>query len=150
LPRLFSKRMDVHVNISCPYRSHSYSRSGFTLLEVMIAVALIAIGFVTLLGSQSRSLSRVTEAKFNNIAPILASTKFAEVAGGMRTLVEDEGDFGADFSDYNWHLYIQDIDTTKMQIPADFGNKLQRASLVVAWGKTTLTYTLTAYVRRKE
>lgn len=132
------------------YHSKPSHRCGFTLLEVMIAVALMAIGFVTLLGSQSRSLSRVTEAKFNNIAPILASTKFAEVAAGMRTLAEDEGDFGADFPDYNWHLYLHNVDTAKMQIPVGIDDKLQRASLVVAWGTTKLTYTLTAYVRRNE
>ena len=34
--------------------------SGFTLLEVMVAVAVIAIAFVTLIGAQSQSVSIAT------------------------------------------------------------------------------------------
>jgi prepilin-type N-terminal cleavage/methylation domain-containing protein len=35
----------------------NFANKGFTLLEVMIAVALIAIALTTLLGSQSQSVS---------------------------------------------------------------------------------------------
>lgn len=127
-----------------------YGKPGFTLLEVMIAVALIAIGFVTLVGSQSRSLSRVTEAKFNNVAPILASTKLAEMESGILPLADNQGDFGADFPDYTWHLDMEDMAVTNRQLPADITKRLQRVSLAVSWGETKFLYTLTSYVQRKE
>ncbi len=123
---------------------------GFTLLEVMIAVALIAIGLVTLFGSQSRSLSRVSEAKFNNIAPILASTKLAEMESGILSMADNQGDFGADYPDYTWHLEVEDVDVPNRQIPAGITKKLQRLSLAVSWGETKFLYTLTSYVQRKE
>ncbi len=129
---------------------HLHGTPGFTLLEVMIAVALIAIGFVTLFGSQSRSLSRVTEAKFNNIAPILASTKLAEMESGILSMADNQGDFGVDFPDYTWRLDVEDVDLPNKQLPAGITTKLQRVSLAVSWGEIKFLYTLTSYVQRKE
>ncbi|MBU1565925.1 MAG: hypothetical protein KJ630_09890 [Proteobacteria bacterium] len=116
----------------------------------MIAVALIAIGFVTLLGSQSKSLARVTESKFNNIAPILASTKIAEVESGILPMADNTGGFGVDFPDYTWHLDVEDVNVANRQIPAGISAKLQRVSLMISWGETKFQYTLTSYVPRKE
>jgi general secretion pathway protein I len=123
---------------------------GFTLLEVMIAVALIAIGFVTLFGSQSRSLSRVTELKFNNIAPILASTKLTEMKSGLHPMDNNQGDFGADYPDYTWRLDVEDVEATNKQLPSGITKRLQRVSLAVSWGETKFIYILTSYVQRKE
>ncbi|MFH0784258.1 MAG: prepilin-type N-terminal cleavage/methylation domain-containing protein [Pseudomonadota bacterium] len=141
--------MKTPERIYCSSRCHIFCKSGFTLLEVMIAVALIAIGFVTLLGSQSKSLSRVTEAKFNTLAPILASTKLAEVESGERPLADDTGDFGADFPDYTWHLVVENVDVLKTKFPAGIDNKLARIVLSVSWSETKFRYSLTSYVRRK-
>ncbi|NIP42655.1 MAG: type II secretion system protein, partial [Gammaproteobacteria bacterium] len=47
---------------------HDMTNKGFTLLEVMIAVALIAIALTTLLGSQSQSVSFANSAKFETMA----------------------------------------------------------------------------------
>ena len=62
-------------------RAGQYSRenSGFTLLEVMIAMAIIAIALVAVFGSQSQSLSLANEAKFSTTAALLAQSKMAEI-----------------------------------------------------------------------
>ena len=39
--------------------------AGFTLLEVMIAVAIIAIALMAVLGSQTQGLSLAGESRFN-------------------------------------------------------------------------------------
>jgi general secretion pathway protein I len=48
---------------------------GFTLLEVMVAIALIAIALTAVLGSQSQSVSLAGEARFNTTATLLAQSK---------------------------------------------------------------------------
>jgi general secretion pathway protein I len=59
------------------------SNRGFTLLEVMIAVALIAIALTTLLGSQSQSVSFANSAKFETMAALLAVVILAMNTQGM-------------------------------------------------------------------
>jgi general secretion pathway protein I len=126
------------------------AETGFTLLEVMIAVALLAIAFVAVLGSQAKSLSRVTEAEFNNRASILASGKLAELKSGRLPVIDTTGDFGTDFPGYSWRLEVRDIEAATAKIPAAIVNHIQRLELRVAWGETNFVYTLVSYVPLQE
>ena len=120
----------------------------FTLLEVMIAVSIIAIAFVTLLGSQSRSLSHATEAQFNIVAPMLASLKLAEVERGVVPMENDEGDFGSDFSGYSWKMAVEVAAFENHQDLAGMKRPLQRVELTVRWSTTPYSYALTYYGQR--
>ena len=62
--------------------SRGGGRDGFTLLEVMIAVAVIAIAMVAVLGSQARSLGRAGQTSFDYLAPLLAANKLGKVEIG--------------------------------------------------------------------
>jgi len=84
--------------------------SGFTLLEVMIAIAIIAITLVAVFGSQSQSLSLANEAKFSTTAALLAQSKMAEIeAVNPEDLASDSGNFGENFPDYHWNLTVSDV-----------------------------------------
>jgi general secretion pathway protein I len=84
---------------------------GFTLLEVMIALAVISIALLTLLGSQSQGLSLANESRFNTTASLLAQGKMAEIAsvGNLGDMPPASGDFGEDFPDYVWELSVDDV-----------------------------------------
>lgn len=118
----------------------------FTLLEVMVAVAIIAVALVTLLGSQSRSLSYATEAKFNIVAPMLASLKLAEVERGNEAIADDEGDFGEEFSGYSWKMEVEDAEL-ELEAPVKMARPLRKIQLSVLWSGSPFSHTLTAYVR---
>ncbi len=120
----------------------------FTLLEVMIAVSIIAITLVTLLGSQSRSLTHATEAQFNVVAPMLASLKLAEVERGVVAMENDDGDFGEDFPGYSWKMAVQIAAFENHQDLAGMKRPLQRVELTVRWGTTPYSYALTYYGQR--
>jgi general secretion pathway protein I len=120
---------------------------GFTLLEVMIAVAILAIALTALFGSQSRSLSLATETSFNTMAPLLAAAKMAELEAEVVALADDEGEFGDDFIGYTWQLTVEDAALTSLKALADLERPLQRATLSVKWGETKFDYTLVRYVR---
>ena len=121
------------------------TEKAFTLLEVMIAVSIIAIGLVALFGSQSRSLSQATEAHFNNIAPMLASLKLAELQSGIIPLENDEGDFEDDFSGYTWEIEVSDASLESFETLETIQDPLQQVTLTVSWSETTYTYSITYY-----
>ncbi|PHR28779.1 MAG: hypothetical protein COA36_05635 [Desulfotalea sp.] len=123
------------------------TEKAFTLLEVMIAVSIIAIALVALFGSQSRSLSLATEAHFNNVAPMLASIKLAELQSGIISLQDDEGNFTDDFSDYHWKIEVSDAPTESFEALKDLQDPLLQIILTVSWSTTKYTYTLTYYER---
>ncbi len=80
---------------------------GFTLLEVMFAVAILAIALVAVFQLQSQGLSMLGQARFETTAALLAKSKMAEmeVAGPMR-LHAGSGDFGDDFPGYAWEVLV--------------------------------------------
>lgn len=106
---------------------------GFTLLEVMVAMAIIAIALTAVLGSQSQSVSLASEAKFNTTAPLLAQSKIAEVeVAEENDLTGDSGDFGEDFPGYTWELSMEDV---TFEEPENVSDLLKRIDLKVSWGE---------------
>lgn len=91
-------------------RLRSNQPSGFTLLEVMIAVAIIAMALVAAIGSQSQSVSLAGEAKFTTTAVFLAQSKMADLeAKNSDKLFSDAGDFGEDFPGYRWESEVSPV-----------------------------------------
>jgi general secretion pathway protein I len=86
------------------------SKNGFTLLEVMVALSIIAIVLVSVLVSQVQSLSLQDESKFNTTAALLAQKKVSEFeAANSSGLTSGSGDFGTDFPNYSWEVNVQDV-----------------------------------------
>ncbi len=91
-------------------RMKKIATAGFTFLEVMVAVAIIAIALVTLIGSQSQSVSIAGEARFDIMASLLAQQKLTEIeAGNFAALFSDQGDFGKQYPDYRWRTVVQSL-----------------------------------------
>ncbi len=85
-------------------------QKGFTLLEVMVSVAIIGIALVSLIGSQSQSVSIAASSRFETTASLLAQQKLTELAlAGFDELRSTEGDFGEDFPDYRWKIEVEDL-----------------------------------------
>jgi len=110
----------------------SQAASGFTLLEVMIAAAVIAIALMALLGSQSQGLSLANESRFNTTASLLAQGKMAEFEAvtDRRNLTSDSGDFGDEFPDYAWRLSVDDVSFEGADTVSD---RLKRIDLEVRY-----------------
>jgi general secretion pathway protein I len=114
---------------------------GFTLLEVMIAVAILAIALVTLLGSQSQSVSFANSAKFETMAALLAQSKMSEITiQAADSLSSDSGDFGEDYPGYTWEATVSDVSYEGLDAISDY---LKQIDLAVTWG--TLSYNLRLY-----
>ncbi len=126
------------------------NHKAFTLLEVMVALAIMAIALTTLFGSQSGSLSLATEAKFATNASLLADLKFAELESGNLAPVDAQGDFGKDFPGYSWKIEIRDAGEGLPELPIDLQNRLRRVDLSIFWAKQVAPLMVTYYMRPKD
>ena len=83
--------------------------NGFTLMEVMIAMAILAIALVAVFQLQSQSISMSTDSRFMTTASLLAQSKMAEAEACSTSVnLKEDGDFGPDYPQYTWHLEVGD------------------------------------------
>jgi general secretion pathway protein I len=109
---------------------------GFTLLEVMVAMAIIAIALTAVLGSQSQSVSLASEAKFYTTAALLAQSKMAEIRlKKPDDLTSDSGDFGEDFPGYLWQVTLSSVNLDNME---DITDHFAQVDLEISWGEDGL------------
>ncbi|MDO9042194.1 MAG: prepilin-type N-terminal cleavage/methylation domain-containing protein [Desulfocapsaceae bacterium] len=124
----------------------AHKHGGFTLLEVMIAISLLAIALTTLFGSQSQSVSLGSTTKFNIQAPFLAQQKLAEFTRTTDRLASDSGDFGDKFPGYQWKIETEDANLEASQILSKLEDTFQRVTLTVSWGDNHYVYQVQSYL----
>ena len=113
----------------------SFGAHGFTLLEVMIAVAIIAITFVTLLGSQSQSVSVAAQSRFLTTASLLAQRELTRLqATDFAAIMDDAGDFGEEYPGYSWVLNVHDLTEEESGLPGST-NSLKLLDLSILLGE---------------
>ena len=109
---------------------------GFTLLEVMVAMAIIAIALTAVLGSQSQSVSLASEAKFHTTAALLAQSKMSEIRLKQpEDLISDSGDFGEDYPGYEWRVTLSSVNFNDTE---DIADHLAQIDLEISWGEDEL------------
>lgn len=101
-------------------------KAGFTLLEVMIAMSILAIGLAAVFQMQSQSVSLASESRFLTTASLLAQNKMVEVEA--MTKLENRtqsGDFAPDYPEYGWSVTVADTQMTNLKrIEVSVFNKL--------------------------
>ena len=126
------------------------NHQGFTLLEVLIAIAILAISLSAIFGSQAQSLSLATEAQFNIHAATLAAAKLAEYESGVSPVENGDGDFGDDFPGYVWKVEVQDADLSEyLPTSTNLEQPLQRVDLTVSRDNAKFSHTIRCYIRKE-
>jgi len=94
-----------------PSRFTPHGIKGFTLLEVMVAVAILAMVLVTLLGVKNRSTENVMLADRITTATLLAKRMMTETLATVPLQEADEnGEFEEDeFKDYTWQKTVSPV-----------------------------------------
>jgi general secretion pathway protein I len=106
---------------------------GFTLLEVMVALSIIAIALTAVFGSQSQSLMLANEARFSTTAALLAQMKMAELdVADSQALASDSADFGEDFPEYRWELEVTDASFPGVEEISDL---IKQIDLKISWSE---------------
>lgn len=81
-------------------------RNGFTLLEVMVALAITAMVLSALLGLTNRLIGVHARLRHTTQATQLAQYKMAELETGQLAGEDAEGAFVAPFEEYRWQVAI--------------------------------------------
>ena len=116
---------------------------GFTLLEVMVALAVMSIVLVSVYRMHSQSLTMNTAVRFYTQAPMLAQSKMAEIeALSAGVFPEDSGDFGEQFPGYAWKASIADVTS---EILGEVAEDLKRVDITVSLNENQFVYTLRSY-----
>jgi len=105
-------------------------QAGFTLLEVMVAVAILALTLVVILDIITRNVRSTTHARMITTATFLARGKMVSLEDGIIEKgfqeIDDfqKGDFREEgFGDFTWESAIE-----KIELPADMAQKTQQAA----------------------
>ncbi|OGP57678.1 MAG: type II secretion system protein GspI [Deltaproteobacteria bacterium RBG_13_61_14] len=123
------------------------ARSGFTLLEVMVAMAILALCLVPLLGAITQAMRATFRIERITEASELAQNKLVQIE--METLAEDEGteegEFDPPYENYSWRAEY--VKRPEMQLLEDNIPELKamEVHLSVIWpeGETEQEVTFT-------
>ena len=126
----------------------SQTAFGFTLLEVMIALAVMSIVLVSVYRMHSQSLTMNAAARFYTLAPMLAQKKLVELetnsSGGFS---DDSGDFGEQYPGYSWRASLSDVSS---EVLGEVADDLKRIDLTVSFNGNQLSYDLRTYRFQRE
>ncbi|OQW52838.1 MAG: hypothetical protein A4S09_08315 [Proteobacteria bacterium SG_bin7] len=89
--------------------------SGFTLVETLLAMAILAFGLLIVSSTWSGNVMRLKRIRLNNEVAFLLQQKMTEMelkyqnVGLDQIKEEEEGDFGDSFKDYRWEFKSQEF-----------------------------------------
>lgn len=130
---------------SIEYRASSNARreTGFSLLEVMVAMAVMSIVLVSVYRMHSQTLSMNSANRFYTLAPMLVQSKLAQLeAASSEIIAGDSGDFGEKFPGYSWTVSVQDVGVEAL---GEISNDLKRIDLTVSLNNNEYTYGVRMY-----
>ena len=116
---------------------------GFTLLEIMVSISIIALVLVSVYRLHAQTISMHQSARFYTTAPLLAQNKMTEFEiKPLDELTDDFGSFGDEFPGYNWKITINDVESQALGKTAD---SLKKIDITLSWGTDQFVYNLTTY-----
>jgi general secretion pathway protein I len=117
--------------------------AGFTLLEVLVSLAVVSIALMAILKLQSQSLDLGGETRFLSTAPLLATAKVADIDALYPDLpFQLSGDFGDRHPDYRWEAALEPVQSEAL---GEVSENLQQVDVTVSHTATGRTYRLRTY-----
>jgi len=117
--------------------------SGFTLLEVVIAMSIIAIVLVSVFTMQAQTARMSFETQFYGTAPLLAQRKMAEIEIALSEQSgEDSGNFGEEFPAYSWRSSVEDVESETL---GSIAKDMKKIDVTISLNDEAQTVTFTTY-----
>ena len=120
------------------------NRRGFTLLEVMVAVSIIAIVLVSIVRLQGQTISMNETIRFYAIAPLLAQAKLSEITSKPEDFQDSQsGDFGDDYPGYTWTAKIEKL---SVEVVESATLELKKIDMLVDLNNGQMKFSLRRYL----
>jgi general secretion pathway protein I len=117
---LFQLRTHLRTQYQAPSAEEApllKSRHGFTLLEIMVAVAIVAIALSAVYKLYSQAFAMNQSSRFYNTAILLAETKLAELSAlPPKDLGSDAGSFEDAHADYSWEVTVTPVEAESIAL----------------------------------
>ena len=118
-------------------------KPGFTFIEVLMAVSILAILLVGVHKLQSQMVSMNQTTQFFTLAPLLAQSQMAEMERrNFKDIQKDSGDFGGAYPGYVWSLSMK---TLESEVLKKLAYPMKKIDVSVSFNKGERTYRLRTY-----
>jgi prepilin-type N-terminal cleavage/methylation domain-containing protein len=119
---------------------------GFTLLEVLVAMVVMAVVVVTLLQMQSGTLRLAGAGRFTGMVPFLADRQLAALAASPTDATFLTGDFGPEYPGLEWTCTLEDAVFEDPVLGMDPSpGRFRKIQLQIASSGTGRSHTLTTW-----
>lgn len=113
------------------------------MLEIMVALSIVAIVFITVIRLHSQTISMSGRTRFDVVAPHLAREKLSEYEEkSSDSFYGDSGDFGEKLAGYQWTVSVTDVAAEPL---GDLSKELKRLDVEISSEDEKITYRLRAY-----
>jgi prepilin-type N-terminal cleavage/methylation domain-containing protein len=144
-----AERLNVFPDIASRVRGAVFEieevplKTGFTFIEVLMAVSILAILLVGVHKLQSQMVSVSQTTQFFTLAPLLAQSQMAEMERRhFKDTQKDSGDFGGTYPGYVWSLSVE---TLESEVLKEFAYPMNKIEVSVSFNKGERTYRLRTY-----
>jgi general secretion pathway protein I len=122
---------------------------GFTLLEVMIALGILAIVLLSVYRLHSQTIALSIESRFATQAPLLARSALARWEDPNRVQpASDQGDFGQEFPGYRWEINATEV--ISRSLGPEISRDLKRIEVRVTLNQGEYVYGFRTYRFKRE
>ncbi len=118
--------------------------SGFTLIETLVALSIIAIVLLAVYRLQATNATLAMRSRFYTLAPLLADQKWVEIKQADPDRLSDaSGDFGETYPGYTWAFSVAE---PKFPILGATAQRLKRIDGVIGFNDMQYIYAFRIYL----
>lgn len=122
---------------------------GFTLLEVMVALGVMAVVLISVYRLQSQTLAMSMESRFYTQAPLLARSALVRLEHSKeREWASAQGDFGREFPGYQWKITVEEAPSK--YLGPELSRDMKRIDVLVTLNEGQYSYGFRTYRLKRE